>query len=133
MDEEQPPKAVPPAQHATEFLANERTFLAWVRTGIAVISLGFAVTKFDAWLKEIAVQAGAQTHGIGWSEPMGVAMIVFGGLLPVFAAWRYHVVNRQIEQGAVKPDRVMIVLVTLLVILLSIVFVIYLMKSGGKL
>jgi len=38
--------AVQEEKLATEFLANERTFLAWVRTSIAVISLGFVVAKF---------------------------------------------------------------------------------------
>ena len=39
---------------ATEYLANERTFLAWIRTSIAVISLGFVIAKFSVWLNELA-------------------------------------------------------------------------------
>jgi len=131
---EQKQKAVPPEQHATEYLANERTFLAWIRTSIAVLSLGFAVTKFDTWLNEIAETTGTvKFHGIGWSISMGVTMITFAGLLPVFAAWRYHAVNRQIERGAVRADRGLVVLVTLLVVALATVFILYLLESGGKL
>jgi len=127
---EQKRKAVPAEQHATEFLANERTFLAWVRTSIAVISLGFAVTKFDAWLNEFSENAGTgKLHEIGWSIPIGLAMIAFAGLLPVFAAWRYHAVNRQIERGSVGVDRGLIVLVTMLTVTLAAVFI-YLLKSG---
>ena len=122
---------LPTEHHATEFLANERTFLAWVRTSIAVISLGFAVTKFDMWLKEIAKSTGvSDPHGIGWSIPMGLALIILGGLLPVFAAWRYHVVNQQIEQDHVRADRGMIIMVTLLVVALAFVFFLYFLKSN---
>ena len=48
---------------ATEYLANKRTFLAWVRTSIAIISLGFVLAKFDVWRS----QSGARPdpHGDG--------------------------------------------------------------------
>jgi putative membrane protein len=124
-----PTSPLPHANHAAEFLANERTFLAWVRTSIAVITLGFAVTKFDAVLHDVAhVHA---RHGIAWSAGMGIAMIVLGGLLPVLAAWRYHVVNRQIERGWVKADRPLIGLVTMLVVALAIAFVVYFQHDLG--
>lgn len=118
-----PTSPLPHANHAAEFLANERTFLAWVRTSIAVITLGFAVTKVDAMMH--AVGRVPSRHGVGWSTSMGIAMIVVGGLLPVLAAWRYHVVNRQIERGWVKGDRTLVVLVTVLVVALATAFVAY--------
>jgi putative membrane protein len=100
---------LPHADHASALLANERTFLAWVRTSIAVITLGFAVARFDAVLHDVAHVRGR--HGVGWPVGMGIAMIVLGGVLPVLAAWRYHVVNRQIERGWVRADRPLVVLV----------------------
>ena len=42
-----------------------------------------------------------------------------GGLLSVLAAWRYHVVNRDIERGKVSADRGLVILVTAMVMLLS--------------
>jgi putative membrane protein len=124
-----PTSPLPHANHAAEFLANERTFLAWVRTSIAVITLGFAVTRFDTVLHDVA-HVGERR--VGWSAGMGIAMIVFGGLLPVLAAWRYHVVNRQIERGWVKADRPLIALVTLLVVALAIAFVVYFQHDLGR-
>lgn len=128
-DETSVKSKVPAEHHASEFLANERTFLAWVRTSIAVISLGFAVTKFDAWLKQLQQAGGAVIDGPGWSRPMGIAMIVIGGLLSVLAAWRYHVVNRQIERGEVRADRLMIFWTTGLIVVLAFGFVLYLVKT----
>lgn len=127
-------KAVPEQHLATEYLANERTFLAWIRTSIAVISLGFVISKFGLWLAELALTS-AQFERIrtGASIPVGIGMILFGGLLSVLAAWRYHVVNRQIERGEVKADRGLIVLITLLVIVLSLVMVAYMLISVQQL
>jgi putative membrane protein len=49
---------LPDDRKATEYLANERTFLAWIRTSIAVITLGFVIAKFGVWLREIATRLG---------------------------------------------------------------------------
>lgn len=126
--------AVPPKQLATEFLANERTFLAWVRTSIAVITLGFVVAKFGLWLSEFALTS-AQFARIrtGASIPVGIGMMLFGGLLVILAAWRYHVVNGQIERGEVKADRGLIILVTVLVLVLSLVIAAYLLVAETQL
>ena len=116
-----------------EYLANERTFLAWIRTSIAVISLGFVVARFSLWLRQIA-EAGAmpapRLHGV--SLPMGELLMIFGGCLSVLAAWRYHVVNRQIEEDRVSADRGLIVLVTLVVALIALAMAVAMVLSEGK-
>ncbi len=108
-------------KRATEYLANERTFLAWIRTSVAVVSLGFVIARFSVWLRELAVhqEPQVQAHRAGISLPIGVAMMTLGGLLAVLAAWRYHVVNRDIERGKVSADRGLVILVTVMVALLS--------------
>lgn len=116
MNEELERKSVDvvPDKRATEYLANERTFLAWVRTGIAVISLGFVVVRFGVWLRELPACLDPQmrAHEVGASLPIGIGLMAFGGALTLLAAWRYHVVNRQIEQGEVRADHGLILLVT---------------------
>jgi putative membrane protein len=116
---------------ATEFLANERTFLAWIRTSIAVISLGFVVAKFGVWVRELSMHFGshAPTAGTESSWFIGVAMMIFGGVLAILAARRYHVVNRAIESGRVSADRGLVYLVTSIVILLSVGMTLYLVMS----
>jgi putative membrane protein len=118
---------VPDDKKATERLANERTFLAWVRTSISIMSLGFVIAKFGLWLRELAPQLSGRTpvHGSGMSEPVGAAMIGFGGLLAVLASWRFHVVNRQIDAGRVTADRGLIVLVTAGIAGLAVVMMVY--------
>ena len=102
---------------ASEYLANERTFLAWVRTSIAIISLGFVLAKFDIWLSQLAarLEPGAQSQAAVASMPIGLAVVGLGGMLAILAAWRYQVVNRQIASGIVVPAHRLVVLITVLV------------------
>lgn len=116
---------------ATEYLANERTFLAWIRTSIAVITLGFVVAKFGVWLRELATRLAPQIpiRGTGLSLPMGVAMMALGGTLAVLAACHYHLVIRAIERGEVRPNRGLIVTVTVTVALLAVMMIAYLLLT----
>lgn len=119
-------------RRATEYLANERTFLAWLRTGIAIISLGFVVAKFSLWLHELALGLGprVQTYQSGASMPIGLAMMALGGLVTVLAAWRYHIVNRAIDRGIVSADRGLIILVTVMVTVLCVAMMGYLLVTA---
>jgi putative membrane protein len=121
-----PEVEIPDDKKATEHLANERTFLAWVRTSIAIISLGFVVAKFGLWLRELGGRLDPQAHGPGLSGPIGMGMIAFGGLLALLAAWRFHVVNRQIDLGKVSVDRWLVVLIAIAMGVLAVVMVGYL-------
>jgi putative membrane protein len=118
---------IPEDRMATEYLANERTFLAWVRTSIAIISLGFVIAKFGVWLRELATRLAPQAPipRTGMSLPMGVAMMALGGVLAVLAAWHYHLVNRAIERGEVRANRGLIVTVTVGVALLALMMIAY--------
>lgn len=108
-------------KRGTEYLANERTFLAWIRTSIAVVSLGFVLARFSIWLRELSMQREPQIqvrHG-GVSHWIGLGMMAFGGILALFAARRYHVVNSDIERGEVNADRGLVTLVAAVIIVLS--------------
>jgi putative membrane protein len=125
----------PALKFENELLANERTFLAWLRTSIAVMSLGFVVARFGLWLRELALQINPHVplRRTGLSLPLGECMIGFGALLTLLAAWRYHVVNRSIKRGEIQSDPRMVSFVTILVVLSSIGLIIYMMLSqpGG--
>jgi uncharacterized membrane protein YidH (DUF202 family) len=68
-------------------------------------------------------------HRTGISLPIGLAMMTLGGLLPVLAAWRYHVVNRDIERGKVSADRGLVILITAIVTLLSGVMILFILLT----
>jgi putative membrane protein len=81
--------------------ANERTFLAWIRTGIALMAFGFAIARFGLFLREIA-QAGqlrvSVVRGLG-SAWFGVALVVMGLVTNAAALARYADVRKALEGG----------------------------------
>jgi putative membrane protein len=127
---------IPGVKKATEHLASERTFLAWVRTSVSIMSLGFVVAKFGLWLRELASRLSpvVPDQGSGWSGPVGMGMIAFGGALALLAAWRFHSVNRQIELGRVSVDSGLVGLIAIAMSALAVLMIAYLAMTttGGR-
>lgn len=123
---------LPDHQKCTEHLAVERTFLAWVRTGIAIISLGFVVAKFGLWLHELAVRVAPQipVKSTGMSLPIGIGMMAFGTLTTILAAWHCQAVHKAIERGEMRTGKALAVAVTVGVALLAILMIIYMLMTA---
>jgi putative membrane protein len=119
-------REIPEVHRASEHLDNERTFLAWVRTTIAMISLGFVIARLGPTVGAAATSGRITTKAV----PAGITLIILGAVVTVLAAWRYDRVNRQIEEGIVKTDRGMVWIVTLLIALLAAAAVVYMLMSG---
>jgi putative membrane protein len=126
MAERQRHREIPSERRASEHLANERTFLAWVRTTIALISLGFVLARLGPWLTETRTNAPRFVSRI-W--PVGIGLVIFGALLSLLAAWRYDAVNREIEAGRVKTDRALVWTVTIAITLISGVLILYIVMA----
>ncbi len=79
--------------------ANERTLLAWIRTGLALMALGFAIARFGLFLRELA-QVGHMSvpHGIG-SAWIGVVFVVLGVVTNGSATIRYTRVRQALVEG----------------------------------
>ena len=72
------------------YFAAERTLLAWVRTGLAMMGFGFVVARFGLFLRELASERGlsSQNH-VGFSIWIGTALVLFGVVVNVAAAHRH--------------------------------------------
>lgn len=119
---------VPEARRASEHLDNERTFLAWIRTNVALISLGFVLARLSPSLSEAG--AANASHIAAKTTSLGIVLVGFGALVTVLAAWRYDRLNRQIEAGLVKSDRALVWSVAVAIVLLSVVTVAYMLLAG---
>lgn len=106
-----------------EHQANERTYLAWLRTSIALVSLGFAIARFGLFLRELQYSLTRQfPSGHPWlnSENLGIALTAAGIALILVATWRYNQVYWQIERSQYRPNRWVIWSLTAVVVLLGL-------------
>ena len=72
------------------YFAAERTFLAWLRTGLGLMGIGFAVSRFGLFLRQMQTGQSAVPHPTGLSVYSGVALVTLGVLVNVGAVV-YHV------------------------------------------
>lgn len=102
------PKAPENPNLLRDRLANERTFLAWLRTGIAITSLGFVVARFDIFLTQFAqinAAAGAPSEpdtGGPASVSIGLMLVLAGPLVVAMAAARYLHTEQALHAN--RPD-----------------------------
>jgi len=91
----------------TDHAANERTFLAWVRTAIAVMAFGFVIEKFDLFLS-IAAPRGTlpaiTPHNQAFANAAGLAFVAIGVLTIVIAGFRFAATAKAIETDETMPS-----------------------------
>jgi putative membrane protein len=119
-------------QRISDHLANERTFLAWVRTGIGIMAFGFVVVKFSLFVKQISLMLGRQlTEPVsrGYSSVMGIVLVGFGVLITLLAFMRYKRVERQITEQDYIHSSVLVSILMAFLFLSGIALVIYLIHS----
>jgi putative membrane protein len=115
----------------TDHLANERTFLAWIRTSIAVVGLGFVVAKFSVWLRQLSASIAPQApiRPAGASLPLGVAIMAFGSVMAIMGLLHYRAVNRAIVRGRVSAGHGLVIAVAVVVALLGAFMIAYMLST----
>lgn len=83
-----------------DHLAAERTLLAWVRTGLALMGFGFVVARFGLFLREVTLpKTSSAATAPGLSLWFGTALVLLGVAVNAGGAWRYLRTARRIERG----------------------------------
>ena len=86
------------------YFAAERTFLAWIRTGLALMGVGFAVARFGLFLREMQPAVSAQPTGLSlWA---GVTLVGIGIIITVKAALDHRRLIRDLNSGTWRAGRV---------------------------
>lgn len=87
------------------YFAAERTLLAWVRTGVTIIGLGFVVARFGLFLRLVDVAPADHTR-VGFSGLLGVGLTVGGGMLPGLAALQFGLFVRSLRPEELPHPRI---------------------------
>lgn len=117
------------AKDSREFLANERTFLAWIRTGVAIMAFGFVVAKFSLFIRQLGFITQNKHHTFihkGYSSIIGLVILAIGAMIIPFSYKRYKQVNKQLNEGTYSENYSLPTTLTILIILISISLIIYL-------
>jgi putative membrane protein len=121
------------AGRSREHQANERTFLAWVRTAIALTALGFVVVKFSLFLKELPFLHTSSVSGVQelsafrLTDAIGIALVAIGGVMCILAYIRYRKVHRQLLTGQYEPQTILPLLLLFSVLLVVVSLTVYLL------
>jgi putative membrane protein len=87
-------------QRVTDHLANERTFLAYVRTSLSLMAFGFVIAKF-AVLAHVMPggQVGVSPAAAMSSHKLGIVFAAIGAVLGAIGSWRFVVVDAELKRG----------------------------------
>jgi putative membrane protein len=119
----------PPGDLVRDHLANKRTMLAWARTGIAVMALGFVVARFGLLLRELQVTVPRHLPE-GVSTVFGTALVVIGGILVLLAGVDYLRTGQAIDQHVYRWSPALEFTLSLLLVLAAIVLAVYLVLTS---
>lgn len=127
----------PSAEHVnlskkvTDHLANERTFLAWIRTGLATITFGFVVERFGLLLRELGIKSSlassASTH---YSSIFGVSLTLLGVMVMIVALISFLHIRRSIDAERFHPPAGFAVALTILASLIGVLLAAYLLLTA---
>jgi putative membrane protein len=112
-------------------MANERTFLAWIRTSIAIMAFGFVVEKFSLFVKQMGYYLGKEVSppSPGYSSIIGIVLVGLGVVMGVLAFIRYKKVERQIDEDTYKPSAILSIMLFLSVLAIGVFLLLYLVHS----
>ncbi len=110
-----------------DHLANERTYLAWLRTGIAIIALGFVVSKFALIVKEL-VPSAAETS-FHFSSFIGISLVLAGAFMELLALKRFTRNQERIRVGKYEPSSGIELAISLGIFAIAILLVVYLILT----
>lgn len=135
-EEKKPAKVGNPQVH----MANERTFLAWIRTSIGIMAFGFVIERFAFFIKKLSFFITRykipelqfpilNNSSMGYSSIFGIVLVAVGALLGVSSFVRFMKTEKEIDEDAYRPSLVLDIIVTMGMFATGIFIVIYMIHN----
>ena len=119
------------SKKVTDHLANERTFLAWMRTGLATITFGFVVERFGLLLRELGLKSTlVPVISIHYSSLIGVTLTLLGVMMIAVALVNFLHIRRAIDSEQFHPPAAFAIVLTILACLIGILLAGYLLFTA---
>ncbi len=127
------PTAPSHAGKPSDHLANERTFLAWIRTSISIIVFGFVVAKFGITLREFLRVSGSAARESGMSLTIGLGFMLMGIFMALVSGYRYRTTMRQLDARTFKPAGTIVTVLAVIAALFGTILAAYLIYTARTL
>jgi putative membrane protein len=89
------------------YFAAERTFLAWIRTGLGLIGIGFAVSRFGLFFRQLSqTESHLPARATGLSVWSGVTLVGLGVVVILTSVLRHFQLTHELKSGTWTPGRV---------------------------
>jgi len=114
------------------YFAAERTLMAWIRTSLGLMALGFVIDRFGLVLRLTLPQIGPKVHPQAFSFWAGTVLVVAGALMAAVATGRYlHFALAYYREGSTRPRQGILigVVFSAIVALFGIVIAVYLLLA----
>ena len=115
----------------SDHLANERTFLAWIRTSVGIMAFGFVVVKFTLFVRQLSLVLNKPVPGNehGYSSVIGIVLVGFGALIGLLSFYRYKTIEKQLSNTRYRPSDTLTTLLAVSILIIGILLVIYILQS----
>lgn len=116
-----------------DHLANERTFLAWMRTSIGIMAFGFVIEKFALFMKEVSYVVTKENIPLhpqpSYSPLFGILLVLFGIVIGFLAFLKYSRIEKEIDSAAMRPSKMLPAVLATAILGTGIFLVIYLIRT----
>jgi putative membrane protein len=118
------------SKKVTDHLANERTFLAWIRTGLATITFGFVIERFGLLLRELGLKNQTIVPlPVPFSAIIGISLTLLGIIVIITALLNFLQIRTAIEAETFYPRTGFAILLTVFTSLIGILLAVYLILA----
>lgn len=115
----------------SDHAANERTYLAWLRTALAIIAFGFIIERFDLLLHNLNKVIGKldPEHISNSGRDLGLTLVAIGLVIMTLATWRFLRTYRLLKTEGEEPFRPhLVVALGTLLIMIALVVIFYISR-----